>query len=81
MGRPLNPLRTIICPPPSSTALVYLALHHDRMAPSVLARDIAAYSDAELDRYLEESRIEGGAMVVNVKDPENIPESFIRRLR
>ena len=46
------------------------------MASSVLARDIAAYSDAELDRYLEEHRGENGWVDVDVKDPENLPESL-----
>ncbi|KAF2191913.1 hypothetical protein K469DRAFT_735781 [Zopfia rhizophila CBS 207.26] len=42
----------------------------------LFTRDLAAYSDAELDRYLEESR-----RVVEVEDPENLPDSFIQRLR
>ncbi|MCJ1260127.1 hypothetical protein MMC24_007967 [Lignoscripta atroalba] len=52
------------------------------MAPSrpgttnLLARDIAAYSDAELDKYLE---ING--RTVRVEDPENLPNHFIQRLR
>ncbi|KAF2254618.1 hypothetical protein BU26DRAFT_537334 [Trematosphaeria pertusa] len=45
-------------------------------APKLFARDIAAYSDAELDRYLEENR-----RYVDVEDPENLPDSFIQRLR
>ena len=51
------------------------------MASSVLARDITAYNDAELDRYLEEHRGENGWVTVDVKDPENLPKSFIQRLR
>ncbi|KAK4137335.1 hypothetical protein BT67DRAFT_453680 [Trichocladium antarcticum] len=50
----------------------------------MLARDLVAFSDAELDRYLEEQRLEGGcggATAVRVQDPENLPESFIHRLR
>ncbi|KAF2193575.1 hypothetical protein K469DRAFT_745128 [Zopfia rhizophila CBS 207.26] len=46
------------------------------LSPKLFARDLAAYSDAELDRYLEES-----GRVVEVEDPENLPESFIQRLR
>ncbi|KAJ9137658.1 hypothetical protein NKR23_g8955 [Pleurostoma richardsiae] len=45
-------------------------------ASKLLAREIAAYDDAELDRYLEES-----GRLVRVQDPENLPESFIQRLR
>lgn len=45
------------------------------------ARDLVALDDVELDQYLEENRIQGGATVVHVEDPENLPESFIRRLR
>ena len=48
---------------------------------TLLARDVVAYSDAELDRYLDEQSLEGGATVVHVKDPENLPQSFIQRLR
>jgi hypothetical protein len=47
----------------------------------VLARDIAAFSDAQLDQDLTEHRLEGGAAAVHVQDPENLPESFIQRLR
>ncbi|KAF2185518.1 hypothetical protein K469DRAFT_726674 [Zopfia rhizophila CBS 207.26] len=42
----------------------------------LFTRDLAAYSDAELDQYLEES-----GRVVEVEDPENLPENFIQRLR
>ncbi|KAH8743245.1 hypothetical protein F5883DRAFT_48465 [Diaporthe sp. PMI_573] len=45
------------------------------------ARDVVAYSDAELDQYLEECCVDGGPMVVDVEDPENLPETFIQRLR
>ncbi|SPQ20562.1 d69b2386-a171-44d6-8e59-52cca8eefe89 [Thermothielavioides terrestris] len=45
------------------------------------ACDIIAYSDDELDRYLDEHRLDGGAIDVDVDDPENLPESFIQRLR
>ncbi|KAF2189933.1 hypothetical protein K469DRAFT_683279 [Zopfia rhizophila CBS 207.26] len=46
------------------------------ISPKLFARDIAAYSDAELDRYLEETR-----RTVDIEDPENLPEDFIQRLR
>ncbi|KUI62006.1 hypothetical protein VP1G_09129 [Cytospora mali] len=42
---------------------------------------IAMRCDSEIDRYLEEHRLDGGAMAVEVEDPENLPESFIQRLR
>lgn len=47
----------------------------------LLARDIVAYNDAELDEYLEESSNNGGLRTVTVEDPENLPESFLNRLR
>ncbi|PGG98120.1 hypothetical protein GX51_06969 [Blastomyces parvus] len=40
------------------------------------ACDVVAFDDAELDKYLEEN-----GRTVSVEDPENIPESFIQRLR
>ncbi|KAF2178472.1 hypothetical protein K469DRAFT_754523 [Zopfia rhizophila CBS 207.26] len=46
------------------------------ISPKLFARDITAYSDAELDRYLEET-----GRTVGVEDPENLPEDFIQRLR
>jgi hypothetical protein len=53
-----------------------------RSSGRVLARDIVAYPDTELNQYLEEHRLEGGgATVVHVEDPENLPETFIQRLR
>jgi hypothetical protein len=48
---------------------------------SLLARDLVAYSDAQLDQYLAEHTQEGGAVLIKVADPENLPESFIQRLR
>ncbi|KAI0423527.1 hypothetical protein F5Y09DRAFT_336517 [Xylaria sp. FL1042] len=47
----------------------------------LFARDVVSYSDAELDRYLEEHTLENGTKIVDVEDPENLPESFINRLR
>ncbi|AEO71090.1 uncharacterized protein THITE_2123116 [Thermothielavioides terrestris NRRL 8126] len=43
----------------------------------VCARDIVAHSDAELNRYLDEHRPDGGAIDLDVDDPGNLPESFI----
>lgn len=66
---------------------LYSPLRNNRMASSeptaskYFACDVAAYSDAELDHFLEEHRLDGGAMVVEVEDPENLPQSFIQRLR
>jgi hypothetical protein len=38
--------------------------------------------DAELDSYLEQHRRDDGVAVdIEVEDPENLPESFIQRLR
>lgn len=49
---------------------------------TIPARVIATYSDAELDKYLNDHRLgNGGPTIVNVEDPENLPESFIERLR
>lgn len=53
----------------------------DQEARKLLARDIVAYNDAELDEYLEESSKNGGLRTVTVEDPENLPESFLNRLR
>ncbi|KAI5924571.1 hypothetical protein F4810DRAFT_709528 [Camillea tinctor] len=47
----------------------------------ISARAIAAFSDAELDQYLEEHCLRGGIVTVEVEDPENLPPSFIQRLR
>ncbi|KAF2757511.1 hypothetical protein EJ05DRAFT_486559 [Pseudovirgaria hyperparasitica] len=48
----------------------------ERSSPKLFARDIAAYSDAELDRYLVEH-----GRIVSVEDPDNLPDEFIQRLR
>lgn len=50
-------------------------------APKISARDIIAFTDAELDKYLDEQRLKRGVAVVKVKDPENLTQSFIQRLR
>ncbi|KAH9203744.1 hypothetical protein DL95DRAFT_399072 [Leptodontidium sp. 2 PMI_412] len=42
----------------------------------LFAGDIAAYSDAELDQYLE-----ANGRCVKVEDPKNLPQDFIQRLR
>lgn len=47
----------------------------------ILAHDLAAYTDAELDQYLDEHTTEGGPTVVDVADPENLSSDFIQRLR
>jgi hypothetical protein len=54
---------------------------------TISARAIAAYSDAELDKYLDEHehRLAGGGATVvdidDIEDSENLPKSFIQRLR
>lgn len=45
------------------------------------AHEIAAFSDIELDQYLDEHRLGSGGVDIDVEDPENLPESFIQRLR
>ena len=62
-------------------------LRVDKMAASsqtprkILARDIVAFTDEELDRYLAEHTQQGGEVVIAVADHENLPESFLQRLR
>lgn len=48
---------------------------------AIYAHDLVALSDIELDQYLEKSRLENGITTVDLEDPENLPESFIQRLR
>ncbi|KAK3687148.1 hypothetical protein B0T22DRAFT_121510 [Podospora appendiculata] len=49
---------------------------------AVRARNLVALSDAELDRYLEQHRLDDDVAIdIDVEDPENLPESFIQRLR
>jgi hypothetical protein len=49
---------------------------------ALAARDLVALSDAELDRYMDDHRLDGGdAVDLDVPDPENLPESFLQRLR
>lgn len=63
-------------------------------AEKIFAHEIVAYSDEELDRYLEENERLAGFLCyysyiyadteyrfVRVHDPKNLPESFIQRLR
>ncbi|PGH02342.1 hypothetical protein AJ80_08864 [Polytolypa hystricis UAMH7299] len=45
-------------------------------SPKPFACDIVAYNDEELDRYLEKVN-----RIFAVQDSENLPESFIERLR
>lgn len=48
----------------------------------VRAHNLVALSDAELDSYLEQHRLDDGVAIdIDVEDPENLPESFIQRLR
>ncbi|KAH6627387.1 hypothetical protein F5144DRAFT_271580 [Chaetomium tenue] len=47
----------------------------------LLAGEVAEFTDAELDQYLEASRLPNGDRMVEVEDPDNLPESFIQRLR
>ncbi|KAI0541774.1 hypothetical protein GGR58DRAFT_386548 [Xylaria digitata] len=47
----------------------------------LFACEIVSFTDVELDKYLEERRAQCGITVVDVEDPENLPESFIQRLR
>lgn len=62
--------------------------------PGLFACDIARYSDEALDRYLEANGrssfprtfhslplLTFTYRLVDVEDPENLPEDFIRRLR
>ncbi|KUI70589.1 hypothetical protein VM1G_06061 [Cytospora mali] len=53
----------------------------ERTSRKTFARDIVAYTDVELDLYLEGHRLEGGASAIDLEDPENLPDSFIQRLR
>ncbi|KAI0864160.1 hypothetical protein F4860DRAFT_511016 [Xylaria cubensis] len=46
-----------------------------------LAREIAAYSDAELDTFLQESMRKHGVQLIDVEDPESLSETFINRLK
>lgn len=42
----------------------------------VFARDLVAVTDAELDLYLEEHRLEDGASDIDLEDPENLADIF-----
>lgn len=46
-----------------------------------LASELVSLSDAELDSYLQELLSQSDSTVVKVADPENLPPSFIQRLR
>jgi hypothetical protein len=39
------------------------------------AREVAAYNDAEIDRFLVEIR-DSGVLCVDIEDPENLPQLF-----
>ncbi len=46
------------------------------------ACDLVAMTDAELDHYLQQHCLDDGVAIdIEVEDPENLPESFIQRLR
>ncbi|KAK4143515.1 uncharacterized protein C8A04DRAFT_28707 [Dichotomopilus funicola] len=45
------------------------------------ASEVAVFTDAELDDFLEASCLPNGDRVVEVEDPDNLPESFLQRLR
>lgn len=47
----------------------------------VFARDLVSVTDAELDLYLEEHRLEDGAPDIDLEDPENLLDIFNQRLR
>ena len=45
-----------------------------------LAGDVAKYSGAELDGFLDESKSRHGMYVIDVSGPENLPaDSFLHR--
>lgn len=49
----------------------------DTNSPTRLwAREIVSFSDSELDQYLKQNN-----RIVRVHDPNELPESFIQRLR
>lgn len=45
------------------------------------ARELVAYDDARLDQYLRDHTHDNIGTFVEVEDPENLPHSFIERLR
>jgi hypothetical protein len=53
--------------------------------PKMLARDITAFSDAELDQYLDKVRLPSGNVIVDVEGWENLPkdqqDNLIQRLK
>ncbi|KAI1277754.1 hypothetical protein F5Y07DRAFT_362815 [Xylaria sp. FL0933] len=53
----------------------------ERKSRKWLACDLVALTDAELDQYLEDHRLQSGTTLVEVEDPQNLSESFIQRLR
>jgi hypothetical protein len=68
--------RYLPCPLFKDTATMTDSDGADRQ---IWARDLVAYTDAELSRYLGARQLEGGggAIAVEVNDPENLPETFI----
>ena len=51
------------------------------LSQAPLASELVSLSDAELDSYLQELSSQSDSTVVKVADPENLPASFIQRLR
>ncbi|POS72348.1 hypothetical protein DHEL01_v209259 [Diaporthe helianthi] len=58
-----------------------MASNIELTSPKLFARELVAFSDAQLKQYLEDHRLDGGAMFIEVEDPQNLPPSFIQRLR
>ncbi|KAI0815427.1 hypothetical protein GGR55DRAFT_675044 [Xylaria sp. FL0064] len=50
----------------------------ERESRKTFARDLVAFNNVELDQYLEEHRLEGGATTVDVEDPKNLPENRVQ---
>lgn len=54
----------------------------EALPQKIRAADLVALSDTGLGRYLEEHRLDGGVGIhIDVEDPENLPGSFIEKLR
>jgi hypothetical protein len=92
IGCPM-PCRQIVFPGAFHFNIVKMSLIQSQV-PKLFARDIARYSDAELDQYLEANGRSGfppnfmvskvakfTQRLVDVQDPENLPEDFIQTLR
>ncbi|KAK4139367.1 uncharacterized protein C8A04DRAFT_40783 [Dichotomopilus funicola] len=54
----------------------------EALPSKIRAADLVVLSDTALGSYLNEDRLDGGvAICIDVEDPENLPESFIQKLR